>query len=157
MNKKTLIIIIAVVVLLAVVAAVFYVFVSRPPKVEVEPEEAALTEEEKARLILTDEEIEKGVIMEDKIARIEKERLEALREGEVIEPIEIEKATVKSIVGKEVLAPTLSADRQSLFYYDEAEGELYMSDLDGSNQRAITSANFENVWAPFLIIQGTAA
>ena len=45
-----------------------------------------------------------------------------------------------------MLSPTLAADRQSLYYYNEDDGELYMSDLDGSNQRAITSANFKDVW-----------
>ena len=146
MNKKTLIIIIAAVVTILIVAGVLvYYFVLRQPPAEI-PEEVKVTAEERVRLELTDEEEDKGMTLEEKISRIEKDRRLALERGEEIEPIEIEQATVKSINESDVIATTLSSDGENLYYYDPDKGEIYMSNLDGSDQKAITSANFENVY-----------
>ena len=97
MKKKTTIIILVAALLIALAVFSLYFLVLRKPKVEVAPEEVALTEEEKARLTLTDDEKEKGVSLDDKITRIEKEREEALEKGESVKPIEVPKAMLPAI------------------------------------------------------------
>lgn len=131
--------------ILIVGGALLYFFVLRKPPAEI-PEEAKVTAEERVRLDLTDEERDKGMTLEEKIAKIEKDRRLALERGEEIEAIELEQANVKSINESDVMSTTLSPDGQNLFYYDSAKGEFYMSNLDGSDQKAITAANFKNVY-----------
>ena len=145
MSKKIIIMIVVAVLIVAIVAgaAVYYFLLRKPAEV---PEEAKVTPEERVRLTLTDEEESSGMTLEEKIAKIEKDRRLALERGEDIEPIELDIATIKSINEDEVMATTLSADGKSLYYYDPTEGELYMSNLDGSNSQAITSADFQNVY-----------
>ena len=145
MSKKIIIMIVVAVLVVAIIvgAAVYYFLLRKPAEV---PEEAKVTPEERVRLTLTDEEESSGMTLEEKIAKIEKDRRLALERGEDIEPIELDIATIKSINEDEVMATTLSADGKSLYYYDPTEGELYMSNLDGSNSQAITSADFQNVY-----------
>jgi hypothetical protein len=144
MKKKTLIIIGLIVLVAAAAGVLVYIFVIRKPAPP--PPEVAVTPEEKARLTLTEEEIERGLTLEEKIDDIERERRLALERGEEIKPIEVEVAAVKPIVERKVSTPTLSPDRKNLFYFDPEAGEFYISELDGSNPRAITTANLRNVW-----------
>ncbi|MFH2104915.1 MAG: hypothetical protein ABII72_01630 [Parcubacteria group bacterium] len=154
MTNKTKIIIIASIAVVVLAVAGWFVYTSliKKPTADEIPEEAKVTPEEKVRLELTEEEVEKGTTLEEKIVKIEEDRRLALEEGEEIEPIEIDEATVKAVIEDDVMSTTLSPDGNNLYYYDPVRGELYMSDLDGSNQQAITSANFQNVydleWSP---------
>ncbi|MBU1178528.1 hypothetical protein KJ903_04945 [Patescibacteria group bacterium] len=144
MSKKVIIVVVSAVAVLAVAsAAVYYFFLRKPAEI---PEEAKVTQEERVRLSLTDDETASGLTLEQKIAKIEKDRKLALEKGEEIESIEVDVPTVRSINENNTIATTISPDGQSLYYYDPEKGELYMSDLDGSNAKAITSANFQNVY-----------
>ena len=135
--------IIAAVLIIAVSAFLVYYFVLLKPEV---PEEAQLTQEERARLILTEEEIEQGYTIERKIAELEEERRLALEEGQEITPVEVEEAAVKPIVAQETISSTLSPDQKSLIYFDPEEEDFVISDLDGNNPRSVTSLDLKNVW-----------
>lgn len=145
MTKRTKILItILGVIGIIVIGLLLYFFVFRQP-LEI-PEEAALTPEERARLTLTEEEIQRGTTLQEKISDIEAQRRLALERGEEITPVEVDVAYVKPIIEQEVMEPTLSPDRQSILYYDPNEGEFFVADLDGNNQRSVTSQALSNVW-----------
>lgn len=143
MSRRT-IIIIGVILSIAIVAGILvYFFVLRQPEV---PQEAQLTPEERARLTLTLEDIDRGITLEQKAQQLEEERRLALEQGVEIEPVVVEVADVKPIILKEVVSSTLAPDRKSLIYFDKEEEDFAIADLDGNNPRLVTSLDFKNVY-----------
>ncbi len=144
MSRRNLIIIIIVTAIVVITGVVGY-FVFYAPTREIPPE-AQLTPEERARLTLSEEEINRGLTLDEKISLLEEERRLLLEQGEEIIPVEPEVAAVKPIIGKEIVSSTLAPDRKNLIYFDKEEEDFVIADLDGNNPRAVTSADFKNVY-----------
>jgi hypothetical protein len=144
MSRRNIIIIIVAILAIAAAGVAGY-FLLYAPTQEI-PEEAQLTPEERARLTLTQEEVDRGLTLEQKARQLEQARRLAIEEGQEIEPVVVEEPDVKPIIEKEILNATLAPDRQNLIYFDREEQDFVIADLDGGSPRTVTSQDFQNVY-----------
>lgn len=63
-----------------------------------------------------------------------------------------EKVLIRQIVDQDILAPTISPDKKSLYYVLRENGHILKSDLDGNNEETLTNLtileSFDGFWSP---------
>lgn len=52
---------------------------------------------------------------------------------------------LSKIVNNKVVAPQLTSDGKGVIFFNEATGQIFVANFDGSNQRAIADSTFKNV------------
>jgi len=147
--KKNTIIIIAVVIIIIIITLVTLFLLT--PKKEIGLEEVVLTEEERNKLNLTEEERAQGLSLDDKEEKIKSEGEKEL-ENSNNQTEEVRVLQIKKIIDREIKFPVFSADKSKLLYFDPKASEFYTSNLDGLGENVITNARFENLydisWSP---------
>ncbi|NQU99774.1 MAG: PD40 domain-containing protein, partial [Parcubacteria group bacterium] len=142
-------IIIAVVIIIIIITLVTLFLLT--PKKEIGLEEVVLTEEERNKLNLTEEERAQGLSLDDKEEKIKSEGEKEL-ENSNNQTEEVRVLQIKKIIDREIKFPVFSADKSKLLYFDPKASEFYTSNLDGLGENVITNARFENLydisWSP---------
>lgn len=147
MKRQYIIALVILGVLILIGVVTFYYLTSRQ---EEAPEEVVLTEEERSRLSLSEEERVAGKTLEDKEEELKAEKEKELESGESAEEVKV--VQIKKIIDKKINFPVFSANKQNLLYLDPSAREFFQSNTDGTGEQAITNANFENLydasWSP---------
>jgi len=147
MKKKYIILIALVVIMLVGLGLFYYLTTEKEEKLE----EVVLTEEERVKLRLTDEERKNGITIKEKEKMIEEEKRKELEEkGKT--PEEIKVVQIKKIIDKEIKFTVFSADNSKFLYFDPTNKEVYQSNTDGIGEQVLTNAKFDNLynvsWSP---------